>query len=97
MTEPETEIDALDRLEAALGRIAAHAASTSIAAHAASASNAAHAASASSAAHAAGEGTALTLDGAGAAAVRRDVATALDRLIVQLRDALASIGEAEHG
>lgn len=64
MTEPETEIDTLDRLEAALGRIAARAART---------------------------------DAAAAACTRTDVAAALDRLIVQLRDALASIGEAEHG
>jgi sarcosine oxidase gamma subunit len=75
MTEPETEIDALDRLEAALGRIAAHAADGKFAPE---------------------------LPGSNAVAVadstaRTDMAAALDRLIVQLRDALASIGEAEHG
>ena len=64
MTEPETEIDTLDRLEAALGQIAARTART---------------------------------DTTPSACTRMDVAQALDRLIAQLRDALASIGEAEHG
>ncbi|MDD2878043.1 MAG: hypothetical protein PHT60_13410 [Acidiphilium sp.] len=60
MTEPETEIDTLDRLEAALGRIAAHAA-------------------APTRPHIA----------------RTDIAAALDRVIKQLRDALAASGPAE--
>lgn len=60
MSEPETEIDTLDRLEAALARIGAHAAAPSRS----------------------------DLD-------RRDLATALDRIIATLRDALATTDHPE--
>lgn len=73
MTEPETEIDALDRLEAALVQIAAHTHERQIAA--------------AIPAHA----------GAEPPCTRHEVAASLDRVIAQLRDALASVGQAEQG
>ncbi len=60
MSEPETEIDTLDRLDAALTRIAAHAAAPSR----------------------------PNLD-------RQELATALDRIIATLREALAATDHPE--
>ncbi|MGC9270405.1 hypothetical protein [Acidiphilium sp.] len=63
MSEPETEIDTLDRLEAALGRIAEH--------------------------------VNRPAGRSSPDATRQSVVIALDRMIVQLREALAAIGPTE--